>query len=78
MDAVKVKFRYDIQEKIIPLSFIWRGNTYFIESIGRDWQDETGQHILVMVERGEVFELIQREVDGKWSLSGMRSPDRLA
>jgi hypothetical protein len=41
-----------------PDRFIWQGTNYKILEIGRRWQDEDGQHILVMVLGGQVYELI--------------------
>ncbi|MGD9091650.1 MAG: hypothetical protein PVF74_02300 [Anaerolineales bacterium] len=77
MDAVDVTARFDSRGRAMPSSFKWYGVDYFVDSIGRRWVEEDGQHILVMVPGGRVFELLYKPVEGEWYLipvGGFRSP----
>lgn len=68
MEAIEVIARFDSQGGMIPLRFIWQGDTYVVDSIGRRWVDDAGQHILVMIPTGKVFELIFTPLEGRWYL----------
>ena len=68
MNEIEVKARFDEQGEAIPLSFRWEDADYRVESVGRRWRDEAGQHVLVMVPGGGVFELLF-DPDGVWLLS---------
>ena len=66
MEALEVIARFDRQGKTTPLNFIWRGREYPVISVGRGWQDEAGQHILVMAPGERVFELVFSASDMRW------------
>ena len=68
MEPVEVTARFDLQGKPIPLSFTWEGNLYQVDATGRRWENEGGQHILVMIPGGKVFELLFTAPDGRWFL----------
>ena len=68
MEAIEVLARFDSQGRVNPMRFIWQGSAYPVDSIGRRWVDETGQHILVMIPKGDVFELIFDPLSGRWYL----------
>lgn len=68
MEAVEVVARFDDQGNITPLQFNWQGSPYQVESVGRRWRDEAGQHILVMAPGGRVFELLYTFSEGRWYL----------
>ncbi len=68
MEAIEVTARFDASGRVTPLSFSWQGSTYLVDSTGRRWQDENGQHILVMVPAGRVFELIYVPSRKRWYL----------
>ncbi|MBN1146169.1 MAG: CinA family protein [Anaerolineales bacterium] len=68
MQAIEVKARFDDQGRIIPVSFTWQGRTYLVEAIGRRWQDEAGQHILVMTPGEKVYELALSSAEMQWYL----------
>lgn len=69
MEAVEVVARFDLTGKITPLSVSWRERNYSIESSGRRWQAEDGQHILVMTHSERIFELVFTSSDGRWYLN---------
>lgn len=68
MESIEVTARFDLQGKIVPLSFVLQGRTYPVESTGRRWQDEEGHHILVMVPGDQVFELLYAPQEARWYL----------
>jgi hypothetical protein len=66
MEPIEATAHFDAQGGITPLHFTWKGGSYHVESTGRRWQDETGQHILVMVSNGHIYELTFKSVEGRW------------
>ena len=58
MQAVEVVAKFDLEGVWTPISFIWRGGQYRVDSVGRRWEDTRGQHALVMTPGDRVFELI--------------------
>jgi len=68
MESVEVTARFDLQGKIIPVSFTWKERKYSVDSTGRRWDDKNGLHILVMVPIDRVFELVFDPEVGIWFL----------
>ena len=68
MDAVEVTVHFDANGKATPLRFTWKGSVYEVESAGRRWQAEDGQHILVMTPGGRIFELLYALNENRWYL----------
>jgi hypothetical protein len=68
MQAIEVTAHFDENGKIMPLRFTWKGSVYQIESVGRHWSSEDGQHILVMVPGGRIFELLFACHESRWYL----------
>ena len=66
LEPIEVTARFDEHGTITPLQFAWKGGNYRVESTGRRWQDEAGQHILVMLSNGHIYELIFNPGDGRW------------
>jgi|MudIll2142460700_1097286.scaffolds.fasta_scaffold562992_2 hypothetical protein len=77
MEAVEVTVRFDTNGKVTPLRFTWKDIRYQVESTGRRWQAADGQHILVMVVGGGVFELLFVPQAGVWYL-GRADQSRMA
>ena len=75
MEPIEVTARFDEYGTITPLHFTWKGNIYQVESIGRRWLDDTGQHILVMVSSGRIYELTFMSREGLWYI-GQAGPNR--
>ncbi|RPI31302.1 MAG: hypothetical protein EHM70_11820 [Chloroflexota bacterium] len=69
MDPIDVTARFNTAGKATPLRFTWKGQEYQVNSTGRRWEDNEGEHILVMVPGGKVFELLIARRDGRWYLS---------
>jgi nicotinamide-nucleotide amidase len=78
MEAVEVNFRYDVQGRPIPVNFTWQGQVYPVESTGRRWKDDAGEHILVMVPGEKVYELLHAEDEMRWYLQPIGSGSRFA
>jgi hypothetical protein len=75
MEPIEVTARFDKNGMITPLDFTRKGHVYRVESTGRRWVDEGGQHILVMVSSGRISELIYQGGEGRWYL-GRAEPER--
>lgn len=76
MEPIEVTARFDEQGIITPLHFTWKGGRYRVESTGRRWLDEEGQHMLVMVSSGLIYELTFRSGEGRWYI-GQVGSDRM-
>jgi len=68
MESIEVIARFNEQGQIDPLSFLRAGRSYHVDTIGRRWEDEAGQHFLVMVPLERVFELLYVASDSRWYL----------
>jgi len=66
MEPIEVTARFDEQGEITPLHFTWQGVVHRLESTGRRWTDEAGQHILVMDMSGRIYELSFKSGEGRW------------
>jgi PncC family amidohydrolase len=64
---VDVRTRSNAQGQALPVSLALDEITYRVESIGRRWQDAEGEHILVMIIGGKVFELVHASPGGAWT-----------
>jgi hypothetical protein len=69
MEPIEVSARFDSRGKAFPLMFTWQEQTYQVDSLGRRWDDEQGQHILVMIPGGRVFELLYAPLEGHWYMA---------
>jgi hypothetical protein len=78
MDIIEVIARFDKDGKIYPQRLIWQGVEFPVESTGRRWQDQEGLHILIMIPRERVVELIYQAGDGLWYLKQLPDGHHLA
>jgi hypothetical protein len=78
MDPIEVTVRFDEQGLITPLHFSWKGSVHRVESTGRCWADEKGQHILVMVTAGRIYELTYKSGEGRWFIRHGEPEDTFA
>jgi hypothetical protein len=69
LEPIEVTARFSEQGTITPLSFIWNGGHYKVDSIGRQWTDGAGQHVLVMVASERIYELIFLKDEARWFIS---------
>lgn len=77
MEPIEVTAHFNQQGAITPLHFTWKGGRYRVESTGRHWQDDNGQHMLVMVASGQIYELTFRSDERRWYI-GQARPNRVA
>ena len=77
MEPIEVTAHFDSQGIITPLHFTWKGGKYRVESTGRRWQDDVGQHMLVMVASGRIYELTFKHGEGRWYIA-QGGPTRIA
>ena len=68
MEIIDVTAEFDSHGKVTPLKFIWRGISFPVDSIGRRWEDDRGQHVLVMIPAGRAFELLYANHERAWYL----------
>lgn len=68
MELINVTVRFNSNGRIAPVDFTWGDVTYPVESTGRRWEDEQGQHILVMVPGDRVFDLVYQPSERLWYL----------
>ncbi len=69
MEQIEVTANFDGEGKITPKTFIWGENQFRVDGIGRRWEGEDGEHMLVMVlPKKQVFELVFDKVNGIWGM----------
>jgi nicotinamide-nucleotide amidase len=66
LEPVEVMARFDAEGQLMPVSFSWQGQAHTVSSTGRRWQDDTGQHVLVMGVGDKVFELVYAPAEMRW------------
>jgi hypothetical protein len=67
MQEIDVTSRFDRKGKIIPVKFELEGKEYLADGVGRRWEDEDGEHILVMAQpNNRVYELLFKSGEGIW------------
>ncbi len=76
MEPIEVTARFDEHGTITPLHFTWKGSVQRVESTGRRWVDDAGQHMLVMLSNGRIHELTYRSGEGRWYI-GQSKPVRM-
>jgi len=68
MEEIEVIARFLPGGKIIPLSFVWNGITYNVDSLGRNWITKDEVHMLVMDTKNQVFHLVFQLESAKWKI----------
>lgn len=66
--STQVTAQWDPDGGFRPRRFIWQGQTFQVESTGRQWEDEEGLHVLCMVPGGAVFDLVFHLQPAGWWL----------
>ena len=66
MEPIEITAHFDEEGRITPMHFTWKGSVLRVESTGKRWSDATGQHMLVMVTNGRIYELVFKGVEGRW------------
>ena len=78
MEAVEVTVRFDRQGKACPQQFVWGKRIYPVTSTGRRWQDQAGQHILVMTLEAKTYELVFSPSELRWYLNPTGTSPKIA
>ena len=75
MEPIEVEATLGKDDELLPRRFVWRGSQLQVSDLGRRWNDEQGEHILVMVEPGKrVYELLH--TDEQWQMVRSFTPKR--
>lgn len=75
MERVGVDCRFDASGRV-RVRRIQRGEAWHSVAQGRQWQDEHGRHVLVMLPEEQIVELLLSAADLTWGL--VTSPRRTA
>lgn len=75
MEPIEVVVRFKDNGRIEPVSFTSNGVTRRVFSTGRQWRDDHGYHILIMVSGGRAYELNFDPVPMAWYLRAI-GPER--
>jgi hypothetical protein len=78
MEPVEVTVRFDAKGKVYPLRFVWSGRAIEVTSTGRRWQDQAGQHILVMSVEAKTYELVFDPNELRWYLNPSGASPKIA
>jgi hypothetical protein len=78
MDPVEVTARFDTQGIAYPQQFVWNGQVFPVTSTGRRWQDQAGQHVLVMTVEAKTYELVFDPLRLCWYLNPSKASPKIA
>jgi hypothetical protein len=67
-DPITATGTIDDQGQVSVQSFTWQEQQYPVVTMGRQWVDEAGRHLLVETAGGDRFELLLRRRDLIWSV----------
>jgi hypothetical protein len=73
MEPIEVTARFDADGRVHPIKFVWKGMTVPVASVGRDWKDQEGLHVLVMDFQGQAYELVFVLAENRWYLAQPRT-----
>ena len=68
MEKIEITTRFTREGVVLPIDFTLGEETIPVLDIGRRWQDESGQHILVMDHRKDTYHLFFQLSDLSWYL----------
>jgi hypothetical protein len=69
-----VEARHATDGSVHPQRFTWQGDWLSISDVGRQWMDEAGRHVLVMVSGRHTYELLLERGELLWHV--VRAPER--
>jgi hypothetical protein len=72
LKKITVQAFKDTQGRWMPQHFYLEGWDYKVIGVGRRWQDEEGEHILVQDMRLETFELVLSPDETTWYIKPRR------
>ncbi len=65
-EPVSVTATMDEEGKLDPQRVVWQGHKYKVTTVGRQWDEADGRHVLVETAGGMRFELQLRREDFAW------------
>ena len=71
-NAIHVEARFRDDGEIVPFAFVWEERRFAVLALGRQWQEDSSRHFLVMTSEDKMFEIIYNEDEGNWCMG--RSP----
>jgi hypothetical protein len=75
MTLIEVTSRLNKVGERVPFSFTWRDKSYRVDGVGRRWEENDGEHILVMVQpKNQVYELLYEPEDDRWRMVKKHEP----
>ncbi len=75
MEWIDVLARVNQEGVQIPFSFTWKDVIYRVDSVGRRWIEEDGEHVLVMVRSdNQIFELLYDPEGDTWGMVKRHEP----
>lgn len=75
MERIEVVARVNQEGVGIPFSFTWKDVSYRVDSVGRRWVEEDGEHMLVMVRSdNQIFELLYDSKTDVWGMVKKHEP----
>jgi hypothetical protein len=72
-EAIGVELRFEADGTVRPQRFSWGGGWLSVSDVGRQWVDEAGRHVLVMIGGRRVFELLLERERLTWRV--VRAPE---
>jgi hypothetical protein len=71
-----VDAQFEADGSVRPRRFTWQGTRLDVSDVGRQWVDNAGRHVLVMVADQRTFELLLEQESLTWRV--VRAPDDTA
>jgi hypothetical protein len=77
-DPIRVTCSIDEQGHLTLQNLTWRGQPYSIVSVGRQWDEEDGRHVMAEAAEGTRFELQLGRKDLIWRVKKVWRPQLFA
>lgn len=74
-EPTSVVASFELDGAVRPRRFIWDQGWLDVSDVGRQWTDNEGRHVLVMVGGQQTFELLLRRASLTWWI--VRGPDEV-
>jgi len=75
-EPTSLEVRFEADGTLRPRRFTWNETWLQVSDVGRQWEDESGRHVLVMAEGHYTFELLLQRETLVWRV--VRAPDEAA
>jgi hypothetical protein len=72
-EPTSTEARFEVDGTVHPRRFTWNQVWLQVSDVGRQWEDESGRHVLVMAEGHYTFELLLQRETLVWHV--VRAPD---